>query len=116
MYADADHVLIVLQNIFTNAVKFSPSNGHITIGISNVENMCHVHVTNNGKGISKERLKKLFSTEHIISAKGTMDEKGTGLGLKICKKLIEKNNGSIKIESEENKKTTVCIGLPIRLN
>lgn len=114
VYADSDHILIILQNILTNAIKFSPLNGNINIEIPDSTEVCKVSISNNGKGIPKERLKSLFSNHQIISAAGTMNETGTGFGLKICKKLVEKNKGTIRIESEENKKTTVIIELPMK--
>jgi signal transduction histidine kinase len=111
-FADADHILIVLLNIVTNAIKFSPLDEDINVAFSTSIETCHVAISNNGRGIGKEQLQKIFTTSHITSSRGTMDEKGTGLGLKICKSLIEKNNGSIDVTSEIGKKTTVTIQLP----
>ena len=111
-YADVDHVLIILLNILTNAIKFSLPNDHIKIESISLSNKCMVLISNNGKGIDKDHLKNIFSTSQIISVMGTMNEPGTGLGLKICKYLLEKNNGTIRIISEENISTTVVIELP----
>jgi len=111
-YADPDHMLIILLNILTNAVKFSPPGEKIEIEFFELNDKCQLHISNNGKGIEREHLQTIFSTLRIISVKGTMNEKGTGLGLKICKNLVEKNNGSIDIKSEANEVTCIIIELP----
>jgi len=111
-YADPDHILIILLNILTNAVKFSPPCEKIDIEFFELNNRCRLHISNNGRGIEREHLQTIFSTLRIISVKGTMNETGTGLGLKICKNLVEKNNGSIDIRSEANEITTIIIELP----
>jgi signal transduction histidine kinase len=111
-YADADHVLIILLNILTNAIKFSTPGEDIKIDFVELTGSCQVHISNNGKGIERGHLQTIFSTLRIISYKGTMNETGTGLGLKICKNLVEKNNGSIDIKSEANDITTIIIELP----
>lgn len=111
-YADPDHVLIILLNILTNAAKFSPPGDKIGIEFYDLNTRCRLHISNNGKGIEREHLQTIFSTLRIISVKGTMNETGTGLGLKICKNLVEKNNGGIDIRSEANEITTIIIDLP----
>mgnify|MGYP003541966132 CR=1 FL=1 len=110
--ADVNHVLIILLNILTNAIKFSPPGGTIEINIFKFPNKCRLLICNSGKGIERRHLQSIFSPLQIVSVNGTMNERGTGLGLKICKNLIEKNNGTIEIESEENGITTVIIELP----
>ncbi len=115
VYADPDHILIILLNILTNAVKFSPPGEKIDFEFFELNDRCQLHISNNGKGIEREHLQAIFSTLRIISVKGTMNETGTGLGLKICKNLVEKNNGSIDIKSEANEITTIVIELPTRM-
>jgi len=111
-YADPDHILIIVLNILTNAVKFSPPGEKIAVGFFEVNDKCQLHISNHGKGIGREHLQTIFSTLRIISVKGTMNETGTGLGLKICKNLVEKNKGSIDIKSKQNEMTTIIIELP----
>ncbi len=111
-YADPDHILIIVLNILTNAAKFSPPGEKIAVGFFEVNDKCQLHISNNGKGIGREHLQTIFSTLRIISVKGTMNETGTGLGLKICKNLVEKNKGSIDIRSKQNEMTTIIIELP----
>jgi two-component system sensor histidine kinase/response regulator len=110
-YADANHILIIVLNILTNAIKFSPPGEAIGIEFSELPGRCRIHVSNHG-GIERVHLQEMFSNLHIFSGKGTLNETGTGLGLKICKSLVEKNNGSIDIKSEANDITTIMIELP----
>jgi signal transduction histidine kinase len=110
-FADPDHVLIILLNILTNAIKFSPLGECIEIDFIEIPGRCQVHISNRG-GIERDHLQNMFSTLRIYSGKGTMNETGTGLGLKICKNLAEKNNGSIDIKSEPNNITTIMMELP----
>lgn len=112
-YADADHLFIIILNILTNAIKFSPAGGHIIIEFFEQTGKLQLHISNNGKRIEKAHLQAIFSSQHIISSKGTMNETGTGVGLKICKNLIEKNHGSIDIKSGLNNITTVMLELPV---
>ena len=66
-----------------------------------------------GKGLSPEAIKQIFTTEQIISTPGTSNEKGTGLGLKLCKEFIEENHGRIWVSSEEQKGSTFSFSLPL---
>lgn len=72
-----------------------------------------ISVSDNGVGIKDENIKKLFNFNNHFSTKGTNDEKGTGLGLLICKEMIEKHGGSINVASEEGKGTTFSFTLPL---
>ena len=110
-FADPDHILIIMLNLLTNAIKFSPPGEDIGIEFIELPCRCRVHVSNHG-GIERVHLQTMFSNLRIFSGKGTMNETGTGLGLKICKNLVEKNNGSIDIKSEANDITTIMIELP----
>jgi two-component system, sensor histidine kinase and response regulator len=112
VYADADHLLIILLNLLTNAVKFSPVGSNIYIAFFEQNDKCQLHISNYGKGIESAHLQSIFSSLQIVSGKGTMNETGTGLGLKICKNLLEKNNGTIEISSSLNGITTIIIKLP----
>jgi len=111
-YADANHILIILLNVLTNAVKYSPPGKNITIDFVELHSKCRLLISNNGKGIESNRLKAILSSEPVVSEKGTLNETGTGLGLKICKNLAEKNNGTFDIQSVLDKTTRVVIELP----
>jgi signal transduction histidine kinase len=110
--ADKNMINTVLRNLLSNAVKFTPSNGRIVLASSEKNHQIAVSVTDTGTGISKERLEKLFKIENIISTPGTEKEKGTGLGLILCKDFIEKHNGEIWAESEPGKGSKFIFTLP----
>lgn len=112
LFADGNSVLTVLRNLLTNAVKYSFKNSEINIAIAENDDDIIISITDFGAGIPKERQSQIFDLDKISSTSGTNNEKGTGLGLQICKELIEKNNGRIWFESEENKGTVFFISLP----
>lgn len=103
VFADPEMVKIVIRNLLTNAVKFSHPGGKITIGSSPEDEKVLFYVSDNGIGIPKQNQEKLFKIEENFSTKGTNDEKGTGLGLILCKEFVERNGGSISVESEEGR-------------
>jgi len=92
---------MVVRNLISNAVKFTPRNGKICIYTEEQNGKLTFCVKDTGIGISVENQKKLFSQEHV-STFGTDNEKGTGLGLGLCKEFVEKNNSELMVQSEEN--------------
>jgi signal transduction histidine kinase len=102
----------VLRNLLSNAVKFTPFNGRIVLASSERNNQIEISVRDTGTGIPKENLKRLFKIENKISTPGTENEKGTGLGLILCKDFIEKHNGEIWAESEPGKGSKFIFTLP----
>lgn len=116
VYADYDMVDTVIRNLISNAIKFTPINGKIDIIIDKIDvaqNTCTIAIIDNGIGITKETLLKVFEINSIVSTFGTNKEKGTGLGLKLCKEFLTINKGNIKIESHLEKGTKVYLTLPI---
>ena len=111
-YADKDMVKTVLLNLMNNAIKFTPKEGKITITIQDLDDKTQVSITNTGLGISQDHLEKLFKAHLSESTLGTLGEKGTGLGLIICKEFVEKNGGNIRAESEQGKGSKFCFTLP----
>lgn len=105
---------VVFRNILSNAIKYSSRGDTITIISKETENTISVSITDNGIGIKKENIDLLFDDKTTIlnSSPGTEKEKGTGLGLKMCKTFINKNNGSISIDSIEGQGTTITVSLP----
>lgn len=99
---NADNFLVtsVLQNLLSNAVKFTPEGGCIKISADKVEDQIEISVTDTGIGISEKNIEKLFRYDLPFSQSGTNGEKGTGLGLLICKELLEKNLQSIRVKSK----------------
>lgn len=102
----------VLRNLINNAIKFTPSSGKITISGNSDDNFTEISVTDTGTGISKENLLKLFKPEVHHSTSGTNNEKGTGLGLILCKELIEKTGGTISVISEKDKGSRFVFTIP----
>ncbi|MFD2823137.1 ATP-binding protein [Lacinutrix iliipiscaria] len=111
VYADRSMVEIIIQNLLTNAVKFCKAGDTITIAnhISNGNSL--ISITDTGVGISKENQDQLFKNNSFTTI-GTKNEKGTGLGLTICKELVELNHGKIWVESTEHVGSTFYVELP----
>lgn len=114
-YADEDMVTFVIRNLVSNALKFTPSEGKVTISCD-IDEQVFIKVRDSGVGIKSEVLPKLFKLDANISTKGTEEEPGTGLGLILCKEFIERNNGSIDVESEVGKGSTFTIRIPVKNN
>jgi len=111
-FADPEHVKVVLRNVINNAIKFSYVEGSITINVVDDNEKICIYVKDKGTGITAEKLNNLFKFEETNSSFGTLNEKGTGLGLILCKEFIEKNNGNISVTSEEGKGTQFKLCLP----
>ncbi|MHB8929160.1 MAG: sensor histidine kinase [Melioribacteraceae bacterium] len=105
IYADENMVHSILINLTGNAIKFTNSGGLVRLSCEEKENHFHFTVTDNGVGISKTNIEKLLQPEIIFSSNGTAKEKGTGLGLLLCKEFVEKHSGRIWVESEEGSGT-----------
>lgn len=99
-YGDPDMIDTVLRNLVINAIKFTSEGGTIKIDSIDIGNYYEISVTDNGVGISDDVIDKLFKIDSNVSTSGTMQEKGTGLGLILCKEFIEKNGGKIRAESQ----------------
>lgn len=104
--ADINMIATVIRNLVSNAIKFTHDGGEITISAEEKANEVIVAVKDTGLGISPERIKKLFRIDSNSSTSGTKDEKGTGLGLVLCKEFIDKHNGRIWVDSEPGKGST----------
>jgi signal transduction histidine kinase len=102
----------VIRNLLSNAIKFTPEGGRITLDARTENDHILVSVRDNGVGMPKEVMEKLFRIDTKHSTRGTADEKGTGLGLILCKDFIEKNGGKIWVESEPGKGSTFLFTIP----
>jgi signal transduction histidine kinase len=111
--ADKEMISTVLRNLISNGIKFTQPEGKITISASHKQSQLIVSVSDTGIGISKERIAKLFNISEAFSTPGTQNEKGTGLGLILCKEFINKNNGEIWAESNAGVGTTLYFSLPL---
>ena len=112
IFADKAMISTVLRNLISNAVKFTHSGGEITISAQENQNELKVSVSDNGVGLSKTNIQKIFRIEENYTTSGTNKEKGTGLGLILCKEFIEKHEGNIWVESEEGKGSTFIFTIP----
>jgi len=112
VYADPNMIETIFRNLLANAIKFTPNNGKITISTKKQNNSIIVQIKDNGIGMKKTVLKKLFKIDENYSSLGTKGEKGTGLGLILCKELVEKNGGTIWAESELSKGSSLYFALP----
>jgi len=119
VYADVDMIDTVVRNLLSNAIKFTPTGGKIEIvteKIDKIKNTCTVAIIDSGIGMAKDSQSKVFEIDATVSTLGTNMETGTGLGLKLCKEFLTINKGTIWIEINENKGTSVFISLPIENN
>ncbi len=116
--AICDHyvTLTVIRNLISNAIKFTKKGGKIHVGcdhfVRNEKSYCKISVSDNGIGIPEDKMATIFNFTPNKSTIGTNNESGSGLGLILCKELIEKQNGFIEIHSIENEGTTVSLFLP----
>jgi len=113
--ADKNMLRAILRNLITNAVKFTHKNGQVQVNARTYENQVEISVSDSGIGMSAETMAKLFRIDSNMSTKGTENEKGTGLGLFLCKEFVEKHDGKIWVESEEGKGSTFKILLPMQI-
>lgn len=112
VYADEEMIRIILRNLISNAIKFTKANGEVKVDASPQENILCISVSDTGVGIPQANLGKIFSFD-TRSTQGTAQEKGTGLGLVLCKEFIEKNGGTIWVDSLQDKGTTFSFTVPM---
>lgn len=115
VFADKDMIELVLRNLITNAIKFSNDGDKITITSTMDDGSVRVCVADNGMGIPQESIEKLFG-KHIFSTRGTLNEKGTGLGLILCRDFVKMNGGEIWVESTVNKGSKFFFTLPSKVS
>ncbi|MGY6530039.1 MAG: GAF domain-containing sensor histidine kinase [Cyanobacterium sp.] len=113
VYGDLMMLESVLQNIVNNAIKFSHMGDKITVSCTQEDNdLIRIIITDTGVGMTQEQMNRLFEMEYSASKVGTEGEKGTGLGLLLCKEFVHKNGGSIKVMSELNKGSQFSFTIP----
>jgi PAS domain S-box-containing protein len=122
VFADENMVRTIFRNLVSNAIKFSNPGGQVKIfsnekqPTSETPRQIETGIQDNGIGIPEEIIPRLFRFEEQVRTTGTSHEKGTGLGLVLCKEFIEKNNGKIAVESELGKGSKFCFTLPAFLD
>lgn len=98
-WTDGDQIDIVIRNLISNAIKFTPKNGMVTVGALEKTDYWEISIRDTGIGMDQETMDKIFEENTNVTTYGTDNEKGTGLGLSLCKEMVEKNNGTIWVDS-----------------
>ncbi len=109
--ADRDQLYIVIRNLVSNAMKFTPEKGSIYISSKKYNGEVIISIRDTGIGIPDGILNKLLDSKSHVSTNGTRGEKGSGLGLKICQEIVQTNNGWMRIESSSGEGTTISFGI-----
>lgn len=110
--AHPNSITTVVRNLLSNSIKFTEEGGQIKMGVIEEKNRYVVKIADNGVGMPKEVANKIFRIDTKHSTQGTAKEKGTGLGLILCKEFVEKNGGEIWVKSEEGKGTIFSFSIP----
>jgi signal transduction histidine kinase len=111
--ADKHMTSTILRNLISNAIKYTNKGGKIVVSAVQLPGNVKISIIDNGIGILKESIEKLFRSQETPYKKGTMNEAGTGMGLLICKEFTEKQGGGIWVESEAGKGSTFHFTLPL---
>jgi signal transduction histidine kinase len=112
VYADREMITTIIRNLLSNAIKFTPKDGEITIKSETTDEFVEISIIDSGIGISEEDVEKLFRIDVHHTTLGTSEERGTGLGLILCKEFVEKHGGKIWVESEVGKGSAFKFTLP----
>ena len=112
-YGDRDMINSVIRNLVTNAVKFTDKDKKVEIKVETNDKKIEVSIVDEGIGIPQENMGKLFRIDEKFKSTGTAGEKGTGLGLIICREFVEKNGGEITVESKPGEGTTFSFTVPM---
>jgi signal transduction histidine kinase len=112
VFADVSMMQTVVRNLVSNAIKFTHPGGKVSLAAVSKDGKVAVRVTDTGIGIPDGNIEKLF-TLHGVSVKGTQLEKGTGIGLAVCKEFVERNGGNIAVHSTINIGTTFEFTIPV---
>ncbi|MBC7873510.1 MAG: HAMP domain-containing histidine kinase [Ferruginibacter sp.] len=111
IYADKDMVSLVLRNLISNAIKFTPENGCVVVGAHDIDSFIEVYVRDTGTGMKEEDLQNINANNYFTTT-GTANESGTGLGLMLCKEFLARNGGRLSVESEWGKGSIFSFTLP----
>ncbi len=115
--ADKNMLSTVLRNLLSNAIKFTLPNGSVSVESHQIgPELVEIVVSDTGIGIEPEKIKNLFNLGKSSSTFGTENEKGSGLGLLLCKEFVEKNGGNIRVKSQPGKGTNISFTLPLYQN
>ena len=112
-FADPNMVSTIIRNLIHNAIKFSHKNGQINLQCSLTNNEAIIRIEDHGIGMSEDVRESILFKSDFDSRFGTNNEKGSGLGLVLCKEFIQQNNGKFWVSSEENKGSVFSFSLPL---
>ena len=112
VYADKQMLHLIIRNLVSNAIKFTPRGGKVFITASESEDFTTLTVKDTGVGIDEDKLKNLLEENLLRTSRGTENEKGSGLGLWLCREFVERHHGKITVESEVGKGSSFRIVLP----
>jgi len=112
VFVDKKMTETILRNLISNALKFTYPNGTVSVSSEPYNDFVVIKVIDTGVGIKTENLSELFKVDKVQSTRGTAKETGTGLGLILCKELVERQYGKIWVESKEDEGTTFYFTLP----
>ncbi|EPR65834.1 putative sensory box sensor histidine kinase/response regulator [Cyclobacterium qasimii M12-11B] len=115
VYLETDRLLLIFRNLVQNAIKFTPAGGLVTIDLNCLNEQLILEITDNGIGISADRLSNIFAQD-IKSTYGTEQEKGTGMGLHLCYQSAHKLNGELKVDSTEGVGSSFKLIIPTGIN
>lgn len=113
IYIDKDKFEKIINNILSNAFKFTPDCGSIEVKTINDDNNLNIIIADTGVGIPKEKLQKIFDRFYQVDGSHTREQEGTGIGLSLTKELVELHKGKIEVESEEGKGSTFTVSIPL---
>lgn len=113
IYSDKNTLHTIIRNLISNAIKYTSTNGTITVKAQLKNNFVEVSISDTGVGMDEQTVQSLFNLTETISKTGTANEKGTGLGLVLCKEFVEKQKGKIWVESELGVGSTFYFNLPL---
>lgn len=115
LFADPQMIETVLRNLVNNAIKFTPEDGTIEITARQIDGQISICVKDSGVGISEEDARNLFQIASTVKRKGTNNEDGSGLGLILCKEFVDKNNGTIWVNSSPGEGSSFFFTVPAKI-
>ncbi len=113
VYVDKEKIDKILTNVLSNAFKFTPDGGKISVTIKTGKRDCEIAVADSGTGIPQNELDKIFDRFYQVDGSHTREYEGTGIGLSLTKELIELHKGQIKVESQEGKGSVFHLSFPL---
>ncbi|MCG8320778.1 MAG: hybrid sensor histidine kinase/response regulator [Cytophagales bacterium] len=110
---DVNMLNLIFRNLLSNAIKFTPDKGRVNLTVEKVDRLARIGIADTGIGISDDQLTKLFEPGYFNTNPGTAHEKGTGIGLKLCKEFIEKQKGQLEVQTGVNRGSVFYFTLPL---